>query len=322
MVGATECESCAAKILAIAPVVPIVPDIHKDVHRMWQSYNAFTFAFQPYIDADLMGLMDDPRMLEIFQIVDPINFIDRLEKIPKFFFVSSDDEFMSMDWTNLGYYDAMKGEKHLLIKSNAEHSMATGLYTVMSIYGTMVRSFAAGIEKRPTINYEYNKENGHLSAIIPRDQAQPSHVKLKYGETISTERRDFRWMVQSNEFSGINCTFPYIPLSATQKEEYSTMYNLEGSHQDLCFQPIIWRHKTLHKSHETADGDAVYTHAPPTPRDGHWMGYYIEVTFPGDTPQGIKVFQNEFVESTPGYTWPDTLPFDDCHAEGCLPRTV
>lgn len=35
MVGATECESCAAKIIAIAPVVPIVPDIHKDVHRMW-----------------------------------------------------------------------------------------------------------------------------------------------------------------------------------------------------------------------------------------------------------------------------------------------
>jgi len=200
MVGATECESCAAKIVAIAPVVPIVPDIHKDVHRMWQSYNAFTFAFQPYIDADLMGLMDDPTMLSIFDIVDPINFIDRLEKIPKFFFVSSDDEFMSMDWTNMGYYDKMKGEKHLLIKSNAEHSMATGLYTVMGIYGTMVRSLAAGITKRPSIKYEYNVENGDLSVIIPTDQVQPTAVKLKHAETISTERRDFRWMVQSNGY--------------------------------------------------------------------------------------------------------------------------
>jgi PhoPQ-activated pathogenicity-related protein len=165
-----------------------------------------------------MGLMDDPTMLSIFDIVDPINFIDRLEKIPKFFFVSSDDEFMSMDWTNMGYYDKMKGEKHLLIKSNAEHSMATGLYSVMGIYGTMVRSLAAGITKRPSIKYEYNSISGDLSVIIPKDQVQPTAVKLKHAETISTEMRDFRWMVQSNGYKPINCTFPLIPLSKAKQQ--------------------------------------------------------------------------------------------------------
>ena len=34
-VGATRCESCPAKILAIAPLVPIVPDIIKEVHQQW-----------------------------------------------------------------------------------------------------------------------------------------------------------------------------------------------------------------------------------------------------------------------------------------------
>ena len=34
------------------------------------------------------------------------------------------------------------------------------------------------------------------------------------------------------------------------------------------------------------------------------------------------LFKNEFVESTPGYTWPNTLPFDDCYGESCIGRTV
>jgi len=129
-------------------------------------------------------------------------------------------------------------------------------------------------------------------------------------------------MVQSNDFSGINCTFPYIPLSETQKQQMSDEYGLEGSKDGLCFQPIFWREKTLEKSGENVNGEAIYSHPHPKGRRGHWMGYYIEVTFPGDTPQGIKAFKNEFVESTPGYTWPKTLPFDDCYMEGCLSRTV
>lgn len=114
--------------------------------------------------------MDSPEMAMLSEVVDPINYIERLEKIPKFIFVSSDDEFMSMDWTNIGYYDMMKGEKHLLIKSNTEHSMATGIPWVMGVIGTAVRSIASGITSRPTIEYQYDPSTGVLLVTIPKDQ--------------------------------------------------------------------------------------------------------------------------------------------------------
>jgi len=47
-VAAVRCSSCSAKILAICPLVPIVPDMQKEIHRQWQSYNGFTFAFGDY----------------------------------------------------------------------------------------------------------------------------------------------------------------------------------------------------------------------------------------------------------------------------------
>lgn len=34
-VGAAKCESCPAKILGLTPLVPIVPDISKEVHMQW-----------------------------------------------------------------------------------------------------------------------------------------------------------------------------------------------------------------------------------------------------------------------------------------------
>ena len=47
---------------------------------------------------------------------------------------------------------------------------------------------------------------------------------------------------------------------------------------------------------------------PVTTRDGKWTGYYVEVYFASDA--GLR---HEYQLTTPGYVWPDTLPFADCH---------
>ena len=87
--------------------------------------------------------MDEPKTAEMMSIVDPDSYFDRLADIPKYVVVTSDDEFMSMDWTQI-YYDKLKGEKHLVILPNAEHSLATGLFTLLSSMGTFMRSIASG----------------------------------------------------------------------------------------------------------------------------------------------------------------------------------
>lgn len=37
-------------------------------------------------------------------IIDPDSYFDRLADTPKYIIVASDDEFMSLDWTQI-YYD-------------------------------------------------------------------------------------------------------------------------------------------------------------------------------------------------------------------------
>jgi PhoPQ-activated pathogenicity-related protein len=80
--------------------------------------------------------------------MDPLSFKEELINLPKFAIVSSGDEFMMMDWTNiwsdeldfLGSY----GEQHLSIAPNADHTLITNIRGVLSNAVTFARSIANG----------------------------------------------------------------------------------------------------------------------------------------------------------------------------------
>ena len=75
-----------------------------------------------------------------------------------------------------------------------------------------------------------------------------------------------------------------------------------------CGALSLWKKELL-----KPDADGSYSIMPPEPKkEGHWTGYYIELRFPGDTSFKGKQLKNQFTFSTPGYTWPNTLPFSDC----------
>jgi len=84
-------------VIGIIPLVPIVPDLRANLHRMWQAYGGFSFAFQPYMDTDTIKFIDKPLAIDGFQMIDPLSFNETLAKIPKQVVVSSSDEFMMMD---------------------------------------------------------------------------------------------------------------------------------------------------------------------------------------------------------------------------------
>merc|ERR1712178_623688 len=116
---------------------------------------------------NLTKYLDDPRFENLLKLVDPVNYVDRLEKLPKFVLVSSDDEFMMMEWTRL-WWDKFTGEKHLMIANNAEHSMATGIFELLASLGNYANSvFLNGT--RPQFTWDLDFQNGVITVNIPQD---------------------------------------------------------------------------------------------------------------------------------------------------------
>ena len=250
----------------------------------------------------LIKEVDDPRLRDLYAFIDPLSYGSALERIPKLAILASDDEFMMMDWPNIWYDEYRKyGESHLYIAPNAEHSLATGLFGVLSTATTFARSIAIKATDRPDFEYKYDPSNGEIT-IIPKGGYKVHSVLMHHGETFSSERRDFRWIRQANNRTA-PCDWPYIPLPDDVAN---------------CVTPIFW-HAT--KAEEV---DGVYKIAPPEPKkEGHWVGYYVSVSFQGDT-EHLSILKNKFTFSTPGYTWPNTLPFPDCDSrEGtCIEQLV
>ena len=259
MVGAATCPTCV-EIVAIAPLVPIVPALVREMHRQWQAYGGWTFAFQDYMEVNLTAHIDDPKMVQLTDAVDPMNFYDRLARIPKVVVLSSDDEFMMMDWSNV-WWDELKGEKYLLIAQNAEHSLATGIPEVLETLANVVATVAAK-KALPTFTQTYDPTTGKLSVTIP-EGVPHGKVVLRHATTLQNKRRDFRWVRLANNDTGA-CTFPDIPLSPP----------LFGGN---CLQPVIWLGKTL-----AADSDDknTYSATVPTPANGAWTVSLCYVQYP------------------------------------------
>ena len=133
----------------------------------------------------------------------------------------------------------------------------------------------------------------------------PDVVYLRHTETFYSTRRDFRWVRQENNRTE-PCKWPSIHLPVS----------ILGAD---CLDAMWW---TAIELKESAPGVFV-AEAPQPKNEGHWTGYYIEMYFPGDTD--VHSFMpNQFRMTTPGFTWPNTLPFEDCSSlEGtCIQRTV
>lgn len=184
-----------------------------------------------------------------------------------------------------------KGETHLLIVPDSEHSMSTGVPEVASALSAFAGSIIHSTPTRPTISFTYDSTTGSVAVQVD-SKSSPSKVVLHTAKTLQQERRDFRWVRLANNQTGA-CVLPDVPLPKP----------VFGGN---CLQPIFWTHAHLNVS---ASGLYEFTPDKNTPK---WMGYYIEVFFPSDI--GIK---EHFQFSTPGFVWPDTLPYSDCTGEAC-----
>ena len=289
------CKWCP-KVVGLTPVVPIVPNLHHSVHLQRQSLGAFTFAFRDYLDAGTIQDFDTPQFDEILKLVDPSNYKSRLASIPKMAIVSSDDEFMQLDWTEHGWLD-LPGETKLLVVPNSEHSMATGLPEVVTTLSSFVASVAAdhhtttAVEEskveRPAFTFTSNNVTGEITVTLTKG-AKPSEVYLRHAQTLSDKRRDFRWVRLANETTSPCKLRDPSQEKGRRRRQLSTADSLAQDEAQAGWVGGIVR------------GDAAKA-----VKAGHYVGYYIELIYPKDEAGTLQI-------STPGYVWPNTLPFPDC----------
>ena len=183
LVGASICEKIhCPKILGIIPIVPIEPNMTAGIHHMWQSYGAWTWAFKDFVEeVDVMPDWDTDAWQKGYEVMEPLAYLDRYEKIPKMVIVASNDQFMMFEWTT-NWWNQMTGEKYLLINPNTEHTEATGLFKLFNQWAWFINK----VKNNETENYRFSHslENNTVNIHLEDPSVRPRDVRLRYAETL------------------------------------------------------------------------------------------------------------------------------------------
>jgi PhoPQ-activated pathogenicity-related protein len=267
------------RVLGIAPIVFDMLRFETGVAHMYEAYGNWTFAFKDYVREGVTEILNTPDMARLTEVVDPFSYKEELANIPKLVISATGDEFFMPD-DDWYWWDSMEGDNFRLHVANAEHSMATGIPTVLKGIRGFFNTLREGT-MLPAVEtiFELGVESSNVTAAT---LAKPSKVTLWRATTITSvpNRRDFRMI--KKKLPGSPCP---VPMG-----------------DEMCFNPIVW--VGMEAVVKLEDGRYVARHTEHAPANGDFRGFFFEFEFPGPDSTQVVTSQIGMV--------PNILPFPPC----------
>jgi len=168
----------------VAAIVPIVIDVlHVDpcIRHHYAAYGFWAPALDDYEQHDVLARLNDPKLDDLYRLVDPFYYRHRLA-MPKYLVNASGDQFFLPDSSQF-YFDELEGEKHLRYVPNADHSLggSDAAETIVAFYQMIL----AGAP-RPRYSWSFEDDG----SIRVRTVDKPAAVRL--WQATNPNARDFR----------------------------------------------------------------------------------------------------------------------------------
>lgn len=179
------------RVVAIVPIVIDVLNIDPSLRHHAEAYGFWAEAIGNYYQHNILQRSDHPRLKDLYKIVDPYYYLDRLTE-PKYIVNGSGDQFFLPDSSQF-YFDELRGEKLIRYVPNADHGLKDS-DAVLSI-AAFYHLISTG-QPRPEYSWKF-EEDGSIRATA---KTKPSQVM--YWQAHNPDARDFRLMTIGPAFKG------------------------------------------------------------------------------------------------------------------------
>jgi len=169
------------RVVAIVPIVIDVVNVDPSIRHHYAAYGFWAPALDAYEQHDILKRLDDPKLDDLYRLVDPFYYRHRLT-MPKYLVNASGDQFFLPDSSQF-YFDELLGEKHLRYVPNANHSLdgSDAAETIVAFY----RMILTGTP-RPECSWSFEDDG----SIHVRTAETPAAVRL--WRATNPNARDFR----------------------------------------------------------------------------------------------------------------------------------
>lgn len=169
------------RVEAIVPIVIDVANVHPSLRNHAEVYGFWSEAIGNYYQHRILQRFDHPRLKEIYDLVDPYSYRDRLT-LPKYILNASGDQFFTPDSSKF-YYESLLGEKLLRYVPNADHGLKdTDAVQSLAAFFAMVSSG----KRSPEYNWQFAEDG----TIVVDAKSKPTHVRVWRANNPTA--RDFR----------------------------------------------------------------------------------------------------------------------------------
>lgn len=178
------------RVIGIVPIVIDVLNIDPSMRHHFAAYGFWAPAIGDYVQHRIMERMDHPRLKELYDLVDPYQYRDRLT-MPKFIVNATGDQFFLPDSSQF-YWDDLLPPKYLRYVPNADHGLrdSDAVESLTAFYSLILED-----KQGPQFSWA-RPEPGTLQV---RTEDQPREVRL--WQATNPAARDFRVETLGRKFT-------------------------------------------------------------------------------------------------------------------------
>ncbi|MEQ1828679.1 MAG: PhoPQ-activated pathogenicity-related family protein [Pirellula sp.] len=205
------------RVEAIVPIVIDVANADASLRHHAEAYGFWSEAIGNYYQHNILQRFNHPRMQDLYSVVDPYYYRERLV-LPKYIVNGSGDQFFLPDSSQF-YYDAIKGEKLLRYVPNADHGLkdSDAVQSIAAFYHTITNG-------TPRPEYSWVFETDGTIRVTPKTKP----TKVVMWQANNPKARDFRLMTIGPAFISkelnLQADGSYIAPKAEEKPGWTATF--------------------------------------------------------------------------------------------------
>ncbi|HWX18365.1 MAG TPA: PhoPQ-activated protein PqaA family protein [Candidatus Binatia bacterium] len=177
------------RVKAIAPMVIDMLNMKTQAHWTEQMYGRQSEQVRDYTDLNLIARMDEPRMVELRQWVDPYSYRTRY-KIPKLLLLGTNDPYWVVD--SLRNYWADLPEPKLVFQTpNAGHDLAGGHQATQTL-AAFFQMIADG-QQLPQMTWQFHPDSTNSVTLEATVNPPAKSFRLWTADSRERDFRKARW---------------------------------------------------------------------------------------------------------------------------------
>ncbi len=178
------------RVVGIVPIVIDVLNVDPSMRHHFAAYGFWAPAIGDYVQHRIMERMDHPRLNELYELVDPYQYRDRLT-MPKFVVNATGDQFFLTDSSQF-YWDDLLPPKYLRYVPNADHGLggSDAIESLTAFYSLI-------LEDRQGPQFSWSRPDPGTLQV--RTEDAPREVRL--WQATNPLARDFRVDTLGRQFT-------------------------------------------------------------------------------------------------------------------------